>query len=79
MRRKKPFTLNLPPRLKALATAYAEANDLSLSSLIEDLLRDKLEAEGIKVGLPIEELIQQMAGRFGLTVRPSGKKAALGE
>lgn len=66
--RKKAITINLPPRIITLGTAYAEANERSLSALLEDLLRRHLESEGVPVGLPLDELIRTMAERYGITV-----------
>lgn len=64
MRRKAPVTLNLPERVKQIATTYAEANGRSLSSLIEDLLRRHLEENGVKVNLPPAEFEKVLFDKF---------------
>lgn len=78
MRRKKPVTLNLPDRVRVIATEYAEANGRSLSSLIEHLLRQHLEQSGVVVDVSPREFAKIMAEKFGSAAKPKTKTAKKG-
>lgn len=60
MRRKIPVTFNLPARVRVMAEAYAEANGMSFSSYLEDLIRDDMRKAGVNVNLPPAELLAAM-------------------
>jgi hypothetical protein len=61
------ITMNLPERLRELSDEWATANEYSLSTLIEYLLRRHLEENGINPNMPPEAFIKMMGEKFGLT------------
>jgi hypothetical protein len=75
MRRKAAKSINIPPRLYSLSRSYAESNQRSLSSLIEDLLRRHLEANGVNPNLSLEQFMEQVAEKFGLNADELKKQA----
>lgn len=76
MRRKAAKTLNLPGGLTEVATAYAEATGRSLSSLIEDLLREELKRSNALPYPTAEQVLEKLRERLAATEKRQKKRAA---
>ncbi len=64
---KVPITFNLPPRLREISEEWARANDHSLSTLVEYLLRRELEKNGVNPNIPADTFIKMISEKFGLS------------
>lgn len=64
---KKKLTMSLPKHLRMIAGEWAGANEQSLSTLVEYLLRRHLEENGVNPNLPAEKIIAILGKKFNLS------------
>ncbi len=75
MKRKVPVTFNIPPNVRRAAAEFADANGVSFSELVADLLREYLEKKGQPVGpLTDDDLSALKGGQKRKPGRPAKSK-----